>query len=196
MGRLVRGVNGRPADDHGREHPVGRRVVLEHGNVEMALRGARVAVATRFNGSTDFVEFAIAPLVGAAHGPVTIAAYFLRNSVGAASQTILALTDSALANKEQWFLGSDFPNLALTAGTLAVSAPQVLNSTTVWYIAAVTKPSGSSPARFHFHNGAVWTHTTSPSSVAANAAVAASDRLRVAARATPNFKADVVCVGI
>src|SRR4029077_16559463 len=58
------------------------------------------------------------------------------------------------------------------------------------------KPSGSSPARFHFHNGAVWTHTTSPSSVAANAAVAASDRLRVAARATPNFKADVVCVGI
>jgi PKD domain len=152
-------------------------------------------MAYRFAGSSDFVEFAAAPLVGSLD-PVTVAIFWLRNPVGGGdtavsfnSSTLTTRGDFRVAsdNKPYWFDGSNFPN-----------GPQVMGSNTTYYLLVFTKPAGSAVAsRFHVHDGTSWNHAAGTATVAPITLVS-GDKLRVGISDTTfnPFVGDIVCVGI
>jgi hypothetical protein len=152
-------------------------------------------MAYRFNGSSDYVEFAIAPLSGAPVGPLTFA-YLMKRSATSLTRTVARLTNASLTSRWEWNIhSSGVLRTTDEAGTPA-NGTKVLNSTSLWYMVAVTMPAGATAIpRNHIHDETSWTHEAGGGTLTRIASIAAGDRLRVA-QSTALFAGDIVCVGI
>jgi PKD repeat protein len=156
-------------------------------------------MAYRFNGTSDFVRFAIAPLTGTM-GPLTAAVLFKYNGLTGDDLTFTCMRDSGFSRIVLHYLDSNSPpRPSLQAGgkSLLTTGPTI--TTTPWYLFVVTRPGGTTLPRFHVHDGTSWTHSAANvSSVTGNVAgFTTGDFLEVGTQGGGQFwKGDIVCVGI
>jgi hypothetical protein len=159
-------------------------------------------MAYRFDGVDDYVRFDIAPLNGYTIGPVTIAAFFKRRTVGATAgrDRIIRITPAAGTPLLSLLEVNDVNGLSLIVGSNQSSALSgVLNSTSVWYLAVATwVGTASSVARLHVHDGSSWTHANSAVTISPGAAISGTGILTVAQLVGDvwSFDGDIVCAGI
>lgn len=153
-------------------------------------------MAYRFNGTTDIVEFAIAPFSGYTFGALTWAALVKRNTVGGAqNQNMIAFTDSGNNSQLRWrFTAANAQDIS---GAGANAFDGSFASTSLYYIVAVTSAGITASAiRFHSHNETSWTHTDT-SALGGSVAIAGTDRLKIGTRSISDwFNGDIVCMGI
>jgi len=152
-------------------------------------------VAYRFAGTSDYVEFAMTPLLGSLDA--TTVAVLFRSGSFTNSHGLVSFNTSALGQRgdlrtftdstPRWFDGASVPTSSLT-----------MPGTTAWYVVVFTKVAGSGAAcRFHTFNGTTWAHGAG-SSTAAPIALVSGDRLRVGIADT-NFIAmdgDIAWAGV
>ncbi len=150
-------------------------------------------MAYRFNGSTDKIEFAIAPFSGYTFGADTFAALLKRGATGV-SGAIVAFCDSGNGARHIFSFSGD--NLEQGSGGGADFSSQTPNSTSPWYLVAATW-AGSGVTRFHVHDGSSWSHANrgSTSGAIIGRTVVGTDRIQFANRAG-SLNADVVCAGV
>src|SRR4029077_8174102 len=154
-------------------------------------------MAYRFNGSGDRVEFALGPFNGHTFGAWTMAIFYKRADTFS-GRVLGGFTTSA--DQERFFI--DYVSGALRlnsdSGNLTATSSQTPNNTSLWYLSVVTWAGGAGTARFHVHDGTSWVHADAAAGSAANTAITATDKLKVATRnPLANTTAmDVVCVGI
>lgn len=155
-------------------------------------------MAYHFNGSSDYVQFAISPFNGATLGNVTIAVLY---KVSGGSPSLATPVGFGTASS------TDIIVLLYTGGSVlrvvrsgaASDGPGTLTSTSIWYLAVVSCPSGSgTPPRFHSHDGTSWTHSNGSGSIGSDATIGATDKLFVGTRGAGGlfFQGDIVCAGI
>ena len=152
-------------------------------------------MAYRFNGTSDYVEFNKAPFTGYTFGACTIAYLVKRGAVGSVTHPVMALTDSGLSGirlYERLF----FDTHQELAGGTSNAPTNGVNSTTPWYLIAMTKPGGATLPRYHNHNGTSWAHGAMTGSTADTTAIAGTDRLRVGNYSTVWQNGDICCIGI
>jgi hypothetical protein len=153
-------------------------------------------MAYRFNGSSNYVQFASSPFVGTVSA-LTIAAFFKRGSTADAYK--IAFVNSALS---QHLVGSSIesngPYLRSGAGGNAANFNQSLSSTSLWYLLVLTWAGGAAAPRSHLHNGTSWSHINPLSGGAGNTTIGGTDRLYVGGPPAwgVSFNGDMVCAGI
>jgi PKD repeat protein len=148
----------------------------------------------RFNGTSDYVEFALGPLASYTLGPVTMAAFVRNNSDPTGDHALMAFTNSGLTIKFLYrFTGGELQlnNPAVGASGTALT----LTSTSLFYLAVVSWAGGAALPRFHVHNGTSWTHVNGVGTLG-NYTLTAGDRFRVGAWSANFLPGDLVCAGI
>jgi PKD repeat protein len=153
-------------------------------------------MAYRFTGSsTSLVEFALGPFSGYTFGAFTAAVLLKRNGTGYMAPIFLSnaaggsakveLRIDSPANSQHWYPGG-------CGGT------EAMNTTTTWYLLAVTGTGSGSPPRWHLYDGVSWAHQASPNN-SGSAAIVVGDRLfgsPPVAWGGEYVDADVVCIGM
>jgi hypothetical protein len=149
-------------------------------------------MAYRFNGTSDKVEFAIAPVAGL-FGNCTFAVFLKRS----ATSTFQAFIDIATSGGSDYFFCQFNNSDALRFFRNTQTLGPTLSSTSLWYLIVITAQSSGGFARFHVHNGTSWSHSDSAPSLTGSVTVAGTDRLVVGGLAgSGSFPGDIVCVGI
>jgi hypothetical protein len=159
-------------------------------------------MAYRFNGSSDYVEFAISPFIGYTFGACTMAALIKRNSL-LTTQLIHAIADSTLATgrSDLRFMSTDnTPRMSFTSSIPGLGV--ALSSTSLWYLLVATYSGsgsgGGTQPRFHLHDGTSWSHGGSGAGTPFTPpTIGGTDRHRVGVRSASSFfSGDIVCIGI
>jgi len=153
-------------------------------------------MAYRFNGTSDFVEFALGPFTSHTFGAFTWAALFKRNGL-ASVRAIVSFNDSTNATALTYlrFASTDVLQwLDNSAGSSGGGT--TMNSTAVWYIAVGTRAAGATTIRVHVWDGSTWNHAAGTGAIT-DVVLGTTNRLRVGDRANVSkLTADLVCVGI
>ena len=150
--------------------------------------------------STNRVEFAITPFTGTTFGAMTMAIY-LRRAAVSSLDALINFTTSALGDLTYLTIQSagNLPSsLRGSTGTATTPSTTVLNSTSTWYLLAVTYAAGAGVTpRFHLHNGTSWAHENAVGTLPDAAALVGSDRLIVGSQfSAASFVGDIVCCGV
>jgi hypothetical protein len=148
-------------------------------------------MAYRFNGSSDKILFAAAPIIGYTSGPLTVAVY-LKRTVLATNDDLVGVFSSGGSARCALYVSSG--NRVKFDQNLGGSNAQTLSSTSIWYLVAATVNS-SNVARDHVHDGTSWSHASGGTLGAGS--FSSGDQIGVSHGGYAGLLAgDVVCAGI
>jgi hypothetical protein len=155
-------------------------------------------VAYRFNGTSDFVKFAIAPLSGYSVGPVTMALLFKRNTLATFDVGISVINSGFSAHRALiWVTSGNRPRFSAAGLSDSSSASLLINDTSKWYLFVATWAGTGTPGRFHIHDGTSWVHGDGTANITGSGTVGGTDVLSVSSAYGADWMAgDVVCAGI
>jgi hypothetical protein len=149
------------------------------------------------DGVADRIEFAIAPLNGYVAGPVTVAMFFKLSTLATGDYGPL-VTDSGFSQYRLAMAVQGDKTVRLERDGVGSGNVSILvDSTSKWYLAAVTWTGATSAPRVHLHDGTAWAHGNAPSNLSSDYTILGTDRLVFGSMyASGAFSGSVVCAGI